>query len=156
VTPAGAAGATPTDNPNGDQTDDTPASQAGDASDAANRTLINRFITAYSPLFRDALGRVSAREKRDYEALSKAFSPVLQVISDEAKRQASTAFKLRKDFDAGTERLIRDHIKGMEKRASSWSKETAEETATAEITKAVRALVFGMFREAGAAVLETE
>jgi HK97 family phage portal protein len=146
----------PVDDPNGDQTDDTPASQAGDASDAANRTLINRFITAYSPLFRDALGRVSAREKRDYEALSKAFSPVLQVISDEAKRQASTAFKLRKDFDAGTERLIRDHLKGMEKRASSWSKETAEETATAEITKAVRALVFGMFREAGAAVLETE
>jgi HK97 family phage portal protein len=88
-------------------------------SEGTNRTLVSRMSQTYSAIFRDALGRVTAREKRDSESIGRCFSPVLQTIADEAIRQAQASFKLN-DADLNTDKIIRDALKSLEKRAGDW------------------------------------
>jgi HK97 family phage portal protein len=117
----------------------------------AERSFLGPLAQAYIPLFRDAVGRFTARNKRDYESISACFTPVFTSISEEAKRQASAEFELDDAWDAGSERFIRSALKSIEGRAASWVPAEAGKIAAIELTKAVRSILLNTYREAGAA-----
>jgi HK97 family phage portal protein len=117
----------------------------------AERSFLGPLAQAYIPLFRDAVGRFTARSKRDSESIAACFTPVLASISEEAKRQASVEFDLTDAWDAGAERIIRSALKSIEGRAVSWTPAEAGKISAIELTKAVRSILLNTYREAGAA-----
>ena len=127
--------------------------QVSDQSTSLNRTLIKRMNEAYLPLFRDALGRVSAREKRDYESISRCFAPILQTIADEAIRQSSSTFRLSPEQTVPTDKILRDAVKTLEHRSSDWTPTNLDTEASAEFTKIVKSIVLGVYREAATQVV---
>ena len=116
------------------------------------RMLLARMARAYERLFRDAHGRLVRRSKRDLDAVTQIFGPVLDTIAAEAERQARSTFRLPAEADLGTEKVLRDCRKAIEKRSADWTAATAEADALAELHRTVRAITLGIFREAGTSV----
>jgi hypothetical protein len=123
---------------------------------AAERSALSNMTDAYIGLFRDSFGRAITRNKRDFDAISACFRPVLTAICEEAERQAGIKFDLNDGWNTMQERSIKDVLKTMEKRAADWTAEKADEFAGQEFTKAVRAIVLNTYREAGAAIATKE
>jgi hypothetical protein len=48
--------------------------------------------------------------------------------------------------------VTHDYIKGLALRAADWTPEAREQVTGAELTKAIRSIHIGIFREAGAAI----
>lgn len=107
------------------------------------RMLLQRMAQAFGPLFRDAAGRLAARDKRDAAAVQQIFGAVLTAIADEAGRQARDLHRLAADCDLGTERVVRDALKAIEKRA-------VDGDVVDELDRTVRTITLQIFREAGA------
>lgn len=118
----------------------------------AERSALNTLTEAYILLFRDAFGRASTRNKRDFDSLSACFRPVLTSICEEVERQAGLKFDLNDHWNDCQERTLRDVVKSMEKRAGDWTEDKSTEFAGIEFNKAVRAIVLNVYRDAGAAV----
>jgi len=99
---------------------------------------------AFVKLFRDGMGRLLSRDKRDYEAISHIFTPLVDTLATlaEAKYGAVEA-----DVRA---KLLKEALKGLEKRSGAWLLETADEFADAELTKLTRAVVINIAKEAAA------
>lgn len=103
----------------------------------------------YSRVFRDCIGRLLAREKRDSKAVSAAFSPVLLSLRDAHFYTAARQFKLDAQPGAESDRFVGEYLGAMEKRAAGWTLDVADETAKAELARAIRALRCAAYREAG-------
>lgn len=127
-----------------------PASQTAPAPTETERGLLAQYTPAYIHLFRDAVGRVCKRDKRDSETISLAFVPVLAAISEQISDVARVQFRLTPAWEPGVDKLIHDHLKSVEKRAADWAAEKLEEIAGMELSKAVRALHIAIFKDAGA------
>lgn len=117
---------------------------------AYEELLIPRMQRAYGPLFRDALGRLAKRDKRDAQAVEQICGPTLETIAAEAIRQAVIACCLEENHaDLGHEKILRDYRTSLLKRSADWKTELDEAEASAEVARAVRAITIGIFREAG-------
>jgi HK97 family phage portal protein len=138
-------------NESGDQ-DDVPAGNGG----RNQRKLLERMARAYRGLFRDAAGRLTARDKRDAAAVQQILGPVLEAIAAEGKRQACQMFRLKADVDLAEEKILRDTVRGIEKRAAAWTATTVDADAERELKYAVRAIMLGVFREAATAIVLPE
>jgi hypothetical protein len=119
------------------------------------RMLLDRMQLAYGALFRDALGRLAARSKRDGDSVAQICGPVLETMAAEAIRQAITVFRLEtNNADLGHEKILRDYRGSLAKRAAEWKKELDETEASAELARAVRAITIGIFREGGSMLVQ--
>jgi hypothetical protein len=125
--------------------------QAAPAPTDAERSALGSLTQAYLRLFRDAVGRSIGRSKRDFEAISTCFRPVLTSLTEELERQAAVKYDLSDGWNESQERCIKDVLKQLEKRASEWTTETADEITGQELTRSVRSLLIAVHREAGAA-----
>ena len=101
----------------------------------------------YFRVFRDCFGRLLAREKRDLKAVSAAFSPVLLSLRDASFYTAARQFALDGQPGAETDRFVYEYLGAMEKRASGWTLASIDETAKAELARAIRALRVAAYRE---------
>jgi HK97 family phage portal protein len=128
---------------------------SSDAPTEAERSLLSRYMPAYLPLFRDAVGRTTARTKRDLDGITTVFSSLLDSLSGLFTDAARTQFKLTDAWKPDTDKLVREHLRGIEKRAADWTPEQSEQSTGIELNKAVRALHIKIFRDAGAAVAIT-
>ena len=118
----------------------------------ADRSITERFTPAYIRLFRDAVGRVSTRNKRDYDSISAAFSPVLESIAAQFEDEARARFALLDTWKSTADKITRDHLKSIVTRSTEWTPEKADEVTGAELSRALRAIHLNIFRDAGAAV----
>ena len=131
-----------------------PADQPdSDLPDESSRTLIKRMSTAYSRLFRDAIGRVTSREKRDSEVIRRVFDPVLTTIADEAIRQAKATLRVAVDYKPDVTSILRDVYRSIEKRAAAWTPESVDTNTEIELTKAVKAILIGTFNDAASSLI---
>ena len=131
-----------------------PADQPdSDLPDESSRTLIKRMSTAYSRLFRDAIGRVTSREKRDSEVIRRVFDPVLTTIADEAIRQAKATLRVAVDYKPDVTSILRDVYRSIEKRAAAWTLESVDTNTEIELTKAVKAILIGTFNDAASSLI---
>jgi HK97 family phage portal protein len=102
---------------------------------------------AYSRLFRDAFGRVLARDKRDPEVLAKCFGPVLYAIRDQFGVSAASEMRIQAQPGVESERFVADYLGGMAKRAGEWAADSADQTSEQELQRAIRAVRTSVYRE---------
>jgi HK97 family phage portal protein len=130
--------------------DDVPSGNGGQN----QRKLLDRLADAYRRLFRDAAGRLQARGVRNADTVQQIFGPVLASIAEESERQARGLFRLSAEQDLGTEKLLRDTVRQLEKRAASWTATTADADADAALQYCVRSIALNVYREAGSALAQ--
>jgi HK97 family phage portal protein len=112
---------------------------------------MQRFVIAYVRLFRDGVGRMCARNKRDLEAVSTIFSPVFDAITQTFEDDARSHFGLDATWSAPRESLIRAQCKGIERRVAEWTADKADEITGQELRRALTLFSVNIYREAGAA-----
>jgi HK97 family phage portal protein len=110
--------------------------------------VTGRYVQHYSRLFRDAFGRVLTRENRDMKAISAAFGPCLYSIRDGLFDLAAGQMRLKSKPGIETDRFITDYLGGMVKRSASWVAAEADDAASTELRRAIRALRLAAWREA--------
>lgn len=116
----------------------------------AERNALRGYRTAYLKLYADAVQRVCKRDadKRDLQAVSVVFTPLLESLSDlsgtEARHIAASD-----DWQFDPSKAITDHVKTLSVRAKQWKAEDALTIAGAELTRSVRAMNFAAHRAAG-------
>lgn len=132
-----------------DQPIDQPALPAPTSEE---RNLLGKYRLGYLRVYRDAFGRLLAREKRDSGIISTLFSPVLHSI---AELSASSYGAEISPEDSGTASVVKDVLAAFEKRVAKLpEKLTDEETealVAAEFTRAVRSIHINVTREVAAA-----
>ena len=125
----------------------TPINPAASAESSAAEEPVMR---AYARLFRDAFGRILAREKRDAHALLSCFGPICHAMRDQFGAAASAEMRVKASPGVESERFIADYLAGMSRRAMEWTADTAEEACQAELGRAVRAVRIAVYREIAA------
>jgi HK97 family phage portal protein len=109
---------------------------------------LGRYTRSFISVYRDAFGRLSIRNKRDYETISTLFKPVLRSIANVAIED-SQASELPADH------IIDDVLRAMEKRATKWPATIAETDLEAvvqsEFIKTVRSIHINLAKEIAAA-----
>jgi HK97 family phage portal protein len=116
--------------------------------DGKDDPAAKRYIQHFGRLFNDAFGRVMARKERDSKLIISAFGPILFSIRDAWFSLAASHLRVEGAPGQESDRFIAGYCGSMQKRAASWSKESAEVTANAELRRAVRALRLAAYREA--------
>jgi HK97 family phage portal protein len=131
------------DQPIGTEPNDPPTEQ--------QRSLFAGYVPAFAGVFKDAIGRVTQRSKRDADSLSPILAPVLasivSMVTTEARRQFSLS-----DTWQPSDRIVRDYVKAASSRAPEWTTESRDQVASSELIRAIKSIHIGVFRDAGAAV----
>ena len=117
----------------------------------AQRSLFDAYLPAMTGVFSDAVGRVMTRGKRDAESLMPILRPVLESIASIVVTEARGQFRLQDDWQPSG-KVTHDYVKAVASRAADWTPETREQVTGAELSKAIRSIHIGIYREAGAAV----
>lgn len=97
------------------------------------------YVDLYFRMFRDALGRILAREKTDSRDFTRAFGPVLWSLADVFANEKRGA------HGAETDKFIAEYLRSMQKRSESW--EESDDTARAELLRAVKAIRIAVYRD---------
>jgi hypothetical protein len=112
------------------------------------RSLLAQYRTAYLRLFQDSVARVCKRDKRDYALIAQAFGPTFESIADLlAAESRALSGDATWAFDAV--KTTEKHLAAMTERSAKWKTEDAGTIAAAELTRAVRAMVYAGCRAAG-------
>jgi HK97 family phage portal protein len=163
ATPAlpGAGGDDDQDNEQqGNESDDKPGKK-GKSKGNRGRLLIQRVSSAYSRLFRDAFGRVTARSQCDLKTFRQVFMPVLVSIGEELERHAAAMFGAAPSPDGlESSRFLAGYLETMQHRSNNESWGTANGSADAiaqrELVRAVRALAVEAYRTAATSAAKEE
>ena len=125
-------------------------SAAGSSADSmpAVELHLERF---YNSIFRDALGRFLAREKRNSEAFQLCFHAVLGAIRDACQADAERILNFKDAPIVESERFVDCYMAAMNKRAAAWSVETADKIVNEELLRATRAIRIAVYRECATA-----
>jgi HK97 family phage portal protein len=119
------------------------------------RSYFAKYSSGFLSLFKDAVGRITTRNKRDADSLNQILAPVLQSITELIEGEARSQFRLNAEWHA-SDKTQRDYIKSLCSRAAEWKTEDKDAIASAELGKAVRSLYFAIYREAGASIATRE
>jgi len=130
---------------------DQPIDAEAQPTTETQRSLFAAYVPAFSRLFTDAVGRATSRSKRDAEALTPIFAPVLESISALVLDEARAQLSLPEEWNPA-DKAIRDVIKSAATRAKDWTADQKTQIASTELNKAIRSLHFSIYREAGAAI----
>jgi hypothetical protein len=114
----------------------------------SERNLMGRYSVAYIQLFRDGIGRLCNRDKRDEAAITAILQPCLESLSAHIIDSIKANSNELDAWQPPADKLIRDHIKGIEKRTADWTADKADEATGVELQKAVRALYVDLSRDA--------
>jgi HK97 family phage portal protein len=103
---------------------------------------IKHYFRLFSPLFRDALGRILARSKPDAADFQRCFSPILTAVAaafecDPAQREPGDVRLSDKSAQ-----IVSDYIRSMAHRAKQWNQERdrADNLAAGELRRAIEFL----------------
>ncbi len=145
----------------GDETqpDDKPAT--GKKKNGRNEVLAQRIYRAYSRLFRDAFGRVSARSHCDLKTFRQVFMPVLVSIGEELDLRAAEMFGAAPTPDGlESSRFLAGYLETMFHRfeGEAWANANgrAKEICGRELMRAIRALAIETYRNAATAAAKEE
>jgi HK97 family phage portal protein len=117
----------------------------------SQRSLFAGYVPAFATVFNDAVGRAAQRSKRDAETLTPILTPVLDSIAAMVTTEARSQFRLP-DTWMPSDKIVRDYVKAATSRASDWTVENRDQTASTELMKAIKSIQIGIFRDAGAAI----
>lgn len=119
----------------------------------AIRSMFEHYVRSFTQVFSDGVGRISTRSKRDLDALTQVFGPLLGTIQEIVECDARSQFRLSADWHA-SDKAQREYLKSAASRSADWTADSKLSITAAELGKALRSIYFATFREAGAAVAE--
>lgn len=122
-----------------------------DPATESQRSMFDAYLPAFASLFQDAVGRVASRSKKDTESVTPILSPLVESITSVVIGEARKQFSLADDWTP-SDKIAKEYIKSASMRAPTWTAENRNESASAELYKALRSIHIGLYREAGAAV----
>jgi HK97 family phage portal protein len=117
----------------------------------SQRGLFDAYLPALASLFQDAVGRAASRSRKDIESVAPILTPLIDSITSVVVGEARKQFGLPDDWTP-SDKAAKEYIKSAAGRAEAWTAENRNQSASVELSKALRALHIGIFREAGAAV----
>jgi HK97 family phage portal protein len=127
-----------------------------DPEDEEVQSRAREFDPIYLRTFRDSVGRLTARETRDPEAVQAIFGPLLTSLLSDSTHKAQLRFALDGNWEPDFARILGDQYRSIAKRAIDWSVETANENAGREMQKAVKHIVLEVYRQAAVALAQKE
>lgn len=114
--------------------------------DERSLSLLDSTASALLGIYADGIGRLLRRSKRDYDAISQIFTPITDTLSALAEAKYGV-------IDATVRaKIVKDALKGIEKRSATWTADPAEE----DLTKLTRSIVVNIAKEAAALKALTE
>jgi HK97 family phage portal protein len=128
----------------------TPPSPALPAEPDAAEPDATDIAARYSILFQDAFNRVCKREKRDSEAISQAFLPLLRTVAEDANSMAAQLCRTSGLPEGAIADIVQDQVKTMGKRAEEWKgtdRTYVTEACKEEMQKAFKALRIAVYKE---------
>lgn len=128
---------TPIDPTQGAQSDDD--SKGDKTKGQGDEKNSKRYVALYSRMFRDAFGRILARDKADLKDFTRSFGPVLWSLAD------CFAQEKRGAHGRETDLFIAEYLGAMQKRRAAWS--DTDEAAGAELLRAVKAVRIAVYRD---------
>lgn len=100
---------------------------------------LQRYVGLYSDLFRDAFGRIFAKNKPDLHAFQVTFGPVLTAAARLMGQMDAPGVRLNGHYATDAiENFIATYIVGMHKRFEEWKNDP--ETANAELRRTLKAI----------------
>ena len=104
------------------------------------RSLLDNTAGALLRIYSDGIGRLLTRSKRDYDAISQIFTPITETLSALAEaKYGAVETEVRA-------KIVKEALKGIEKRSAGLTVETAE----ADLTKLTRSVVVNIAKEVAA------
>jgi len=118
-----------------------------DAALQASRNTLGTSAALYIRLYRDAVGRLSARpaEKRDAATVKSIFEPVVSAIADMAAESAKRSTDAP-EWQHEPSKAIADYLQKLTDRAASWNADDLDSIAAQELQKVTRALTLAAHR----------
>ncbi|WP_213805750.1 phage portal protein [Granulicella sp. dw_53] len=98
------------------------------------RSMLERYSSAYITIYRDAFGRLLKRDKRDLSTITAIFTPVLTSIAEAAAGYANGSDA------ANSSKNIESVCRSMAKRAETYTEANIDALAQHEFIKAVRSI----------------
>jgi HK97 family phage portal protein len=123
--------------------------------DGDERSILAK-ATTIGVVFKDSIGRLINRDKRDLDAITSVFTPCLRSITalsvDHFNKQMNTNWS----DDKAESRIVNDICKSLEKRADNWKSEDIEAITSEEFRKALKSIAANVAREIGASTVTKE
>lgn len=119
----------------------------------SERSKLANYRTAYIRLFRDAVGRITHRDvdKRDVPAITQAFQPLYESLSDLANDSVQIGIS---GAQGDTAKALQEQLGKLAERAKTWTSEGIDETAGAELTRAIRSMTYAIARSRAEKIAE--
>lgn len=121
--------------PNGP--DETDQQQQQQKSQAALTTMRARIASAARPAFRDAIGRILTRDKRDEQFVARTLQPTLSVLAS----TAALCLNCSQDLSPEVQQFLSSYAGGVGKRAAEWTSANVESITDTELHRAVAAVL---------------
>jgi HK97 family phage portal protein len=107
--------------------------------------------SSFVPVMRDTLGRLTTRQNRTPEMFAGLFTPLYTSMAGQIVIEARNAFKVSAEWNPDVEKILKDCLKSVEHRSSTWTPETdLDATATIETEKSYRTIKLSIYRDCGA------
>ena len=123
-----------------------PITQQPIEADAARNTL-GTSVAHYIRLYRDAVGRLSARpaEKRDAATVKSIFEPVVSAVADLAAESAKRSTDAP-EWQHEPTKAIADYLQKLTERSATWKANELDSIAGQELQKVTRAMTIAVHR----------
>jgi len=132
--------------------DGQPDSTVGDP---VQERMIDTYGRTYRLLFRDAVGRLFSRSTKDSEAITRAFEPVLSTLADQSIRDANSSMRSKLQPVCATQ-VVSEYLRNLEKRVSKIGSDDPDSFTESELPRAIKSIVLGIYREAGATLASVQ
>jgi HK97 family phage portal protein len=116
----------------------------------AERQLLGQYTNRFLVMWRDAVRRIIARDKRDSVAISQVFTPVLTAIVEHICGIVAPKFGLDTAWKT-TDRAVAGVCAALERQVAKWSPDEVDTIAGETLTLTVRALHISTTKEAAEA-----
>jgi len=128
------------------QANTEPITQQPIDAEAARNTL-GTSVAHYIRLYRDAVGRLSARpaDKRDAATVKSIFEPVVSAIADLAAESAKRSTDAP-DWQPEPAKVIAEYLQKLTERSATWKADDLDSIAGQELQKVTRALTIAAHR----------
>jgi hypothetical protein len=101
------------------------------------------YCSSLLSVYKDAIGRVTTRSRRDLETLSPILAPVIQSMVELVEVEARNQFHLDNSWHV-SDKTGREYLKSAATRAADSKVEDKNAVATSEFGKAIRSIYYAM------------
>lgn len=133
--------------------DSADSADSGDEQPTSQERSIVQQASSITVVFRDCIGRLLNRDKRDLDTVKGIFEPALRSIVAIAVNEANHTLGTSWHDEKAEERIVTECVRGLENRATKWTGEDADNVTPQEFKRALRTIAANVYRECAATLI---